>query len=78
MMYDEPKLSSFVDAIPKLSVLNTHHIDKMYNNWVINHVGKDVMFFNTGTRIMRGTVFPLFCLLAIIAVSTILFKMYVN
>ncbi|CAE7377180.1 unnamed protein product, partial [Symbiodinium microadriaticum] len=64
-----------LNEIPNVSMLNFDRFDEVYNEWVIDHRGKDILFFNTGTRIMRGTVFPLFCLMVVIAVSVILFKL---
>mmetsp|Transcript_16932 Transcript_16932/g.25540 ORF Transcript_16932/g.25540 Transcript_16932/m.25540 type:complete len:1258 (+) Transcript_16932:167-3940(+) len=62
-----------IDALPSYSYFDSERVSSMYNTWVENQVNRDLYYINTGTRIPRGHIIPIFALMIIIAVGTILF-----
>mmetsp|Transcript_15197 Transcript_15197/g.22859 ORF Transcript_15197/g.22859 Transcript_15197/m.22859 type:complete len:1310 (+) Transcript_15197:270-4199(+) len=63
-----------ITVIPNFSALDTERVSELYNNWVEKQTERDILFFNTGDRITRGNVFPLFVLMVIIVVTTFIFN----
>lgn len=71
-----PDSKLLINKLPSLSYFNSDNISHLYNNWIENHAGQNYYLINTGHRIMRGHIFPLFVLLVLLVLPMLIHKFW--
>lgn len=66
-----------IGFVPSTAYVDTDSLSNQYNSYLEENEGREIGFVNTGHRLTRGNVFPLFVLFVVILVVLIVSYVYV-